>query len=59
MKACKEAVLLYPTEDVGGFDENVGDIRMRRFGFDLAKDMKNSGRVLLEKLFDNHHYQSK
>ncbi|MBB6451047.1 5-methylcytosine-specific restriction enzyme subunit McrC [Geomicrobium halophilum] len=50
MKDCKEAVLLYPTEDVDPLDEYVGDIRVRRLGFDLSWNLEESGERFLNTL---------
>lgn len=47
-KGCKEAVLVYPTEEIEPFDEYVQQIRVRTLAFPLVGDLEKNGQRFLE-----------
>lgn len=50
LKDCKEAILIYPTQNIKIFDEKIQDIRVRSIGFPLDLDFEDIGKEFLEDL---------
>lgn len=53
-KGCKEAILIYPTDNIEAMDIFIGDIRVRNLAFSLDGDIELAGIGFLQNLLLSH-----